>query len=391
VSLVKWLDTLSDIGITRIASYYGAAQTNLGSITSKLTGTGFNYWDLSNSAGTNAWCLYQFANATPSFYMLIQWCPGEFFSIPWGTTGAPAAVYTTAATYGGIGVQFAFRTDDVSPWNGTTNNNGADTKGTPVWSSGVTNNLYVFPRCNSLKGDYATKREFLSCFYNRQNLWGTGKLASRLCAVVDASNIAFVTDNSGNTSDGAGKQDVTFFGKFTPINDLNYPSGSAYWMFSTNSDPDPILSTLGSTYTWGSTTPTYARDGGVQHPSHLSGTIGYCIDCLNPSQAYTFGLLANPSPFAYSLSSSYVSKFDESIFVINMNEPGVSGTLGMLGYSGMNDFFRCVYGVQAYCTFNNRTRICWGTSTLNSLHATTPWVTGALPPCRGYSREGIMY
>lgn len=56
----------------------------------------------------------------------------------------------------------AFREDGLSPWNGTTNNDGSDSKADPVWTDGGVTTLHVMNYSNSPSGNHSTSRENLA-------------------------------------------------------------------------------------------------------------------------------------------------------------------------------------------------------------------------------------
>lgn len=395
VSLIKWLDTLSSIGVTRIASYYGQAQgSGLGTSLagySSLTGTAFDYWDRSANCGTNAWALYCWGSAGTPFYMLIQWgapnISGTGVSTPmFGDAGGLGSI---SDKVGAIGVMFALRANGTSPWNGTTNNNGADTKGNPIWipTSNAVQNLYVFPRTNSTRGTYFSTKSYFAQFYQYANTTTAGfAYRSRVHAIADENNICLINDIQSTMA-----PDVTYFGKFTPINDMYYQTTGSYWMFSSNADP--VTTNNGTSTIWGNpiqATANIANEGGIQHPSPSSGTIGFSWDTPAPNYFTAYTYMANP-PGAfgpYNLSGSLVGTNEEYPFVLFMNESSVSGTYGLVGTSGANDFLRLMTCLPSYTTFNGKTRIGWSFKTYNQYTGiTTPWLPSA-NPLMGVSREG---
>lgn len=128
------------------ASYYGNG------------GTGFDVTGGANPSGDNAWFMWEWNYTTSRqgrpVFGLAQWAYNETL----GTNGAPAACGLDNA---GLFVSFSAADGGGWTWTGSTNNNGADTKGTPVWDAGI-QNLLVFPRANSAGGAYAANREGMS-------------------------------------------------------------------------------------------------------------------------------------------------------------------------------------------------------------------------------------
>lgn len=148
VSLYRFLNLRK----TRLVLQYGSAAT------------GMDYHDGANPAKDNSFAVFKFpASAlrpTWSWYLMIQGCfaaanfggapgnPGLF----WGMSGAR-----------GVGVQAATASTlaggDWFPWNGTTANDGTDTKGSTVWAGHPSGGkLYVFPRSNNPGGSYTSSK-----------------------------------------------------------------------------------------------------------------------------------------------------------------------------------------------------------------------------------------
>ena len=129
---------------TVVASQYGSG------------GTGEDFHDQANPAGENAFTYAEWDAGTLRFGVLVQWADASNFG---SSPGNPALLSDT--TFDGVGLQMAFREDGTSPWSGTTNDNGADSKGTPVWTPG-TSTVHVFPRSNNPGppiGDHNTHKE----------------------------------------------------------------------------------------------------------------------------------------------------------------------------------------------------------------------------------------
>lgn len=124
VSLTRFLTSsyAAELGIQRIAYNTGSAAGGNG------------YWDQAQAIGNNAFSVYRFMSASVPFNMLLQYCSTN------GTFGnSPGDPGTLDAGTGGptIGIAFAARTDGNNAWNGTTLNNGNDSKSsTLVWTSG---------------------------------------------------------------------------------------------------------------------------------------------------------------------------------------------------------------------------------------------------------------
>lgn len=94
---------------------------------------GFDFHDGPNPAGENAWACFRLlsgtsTNRTQDYWVLIQWTDAESMGTGGGAPGA------LSLGNDGVGMMIAYTESGVSPWNGTSLGNGADTKGTPVWT-----------------------------------------------------------------------------------------------------------------------------------------------------------------------------------------------------------------------------------------------------------------
>lgn len=176
--LFQFMEAMVTAGhMTRLALQWGSG------------GTGTQFWDEGSPFGENAFAVYSWGSgAGTARDILIQWAASDDF----GTApGGPATLNGVAAA-DGVGITMATREDGSSPWNGTTNNDGTDAKGTPVWSPG-TSVVHAIEVTNSAGGTHATNRE--NCL--RATLGAPNGM--RLHAVGDADTIAILTSQ---TDDG---------------------------------------------------------------------------------------------------------------------------------------------------------------------------------------------
>lgn len=156
---------------TVVASNYGAGPSP--------EGDGENYFDGGNldggggpgpgaaAIGENAWIYSEWNHGTHIMGVLIQWARDDNFGL---SPGDPGEINGTQAG-NGVAWAMAVREDGASPWNGTTNDNGADTKGDPVWTAGAT--THVFPVSNNPGYSNATSRE------NMARVFSEGTLGTR--------------------------------------------------------------------------------------------------------------------------------------------------------------------------------------------------------------------
>ncbi|GAG01765.1 unnamed protein product, partial [marine sediment metagenome] len=155
--------------MTRIAMQYG------------LSGTGTDYWDDANPFGRNCFVVWRMetsaARAWP-YYLIMQtnsWGGGgSTFGIAPGDPGSNGLGSSSNSSYLSIGMAIGIG-GDLDPWNGSTNNDGTDSKGgsaafplgndglgrvwrTPAGGTG----LLMLPRSNNAGGDnVATAREMI--------------------------------------------------------------------------------------------------------------------------------------------------------------------------------------------------------------------------------------
>lgn len=113
------------------------------------------FWDQSNAIPLRAWSVFEFTNASPKFWIIIQSggvpgaSGGEGFAGSLG--GTVDDVFNSSLDRGTIGISVAVREDGVSPWNGTTSGS-VDSKGNPMWISG-SSRMATFPLAGTPRGE----------------------------------------------------------------------------------------------------------------------------------------------------------------------------------------------------------------------------------------------
>ena len=128
--------------MTRIASNDGASGAGL---------TGFT--GDADASGENAFGVWRWANRAHDLYILVQWA----YTAAFGTAPGNPGVANNSGN--GVAIAVAADTAGDSPWNGTTVNDGTDTKdGSEVWTPG-TGELVVWPYANSIGGTYVAIKE----------------------------------------------------------------------------------------------------------------------------------------------------------------------------------------------------------------------------------------
>lgn len=173
------------------SGYTELVALNYGSANGSVTGDGTNYWDISGDFGENAWAVFRFPSGssnlrTVDMYALIQWAD----SVSFGTSPGNPGLINAAGGADGTGMQIACMQDGSNPWEGTTNADGSDTKGDPVWNTGSN----VCPKSND-GGDHDASKEncvlvadvgYQSAYTNRYHFAG------------DVDSIAWTIDMGAN-------------------------------------------------------------------------------------------------------------------------------------------------------------------------------------------------
>lgn len=236
VLLYIFMEAMASAGhCTRIALQWGNG------------GTGTDFWDGANPFGENAFAVYTWgAGAGTARDVMIQWATTDAFGAAPGNPGA-----INGGTGDGVGIVMATREDGTSPWAGSTNNDGTDTKGSPVWSAGASV-LHVLDVANTTGGSYAANKE--NCL--RAALGSPN--AMRLHMVGDADAIAIL---SSETDDGNYR--ALHLGRYTP---------RTGW-----SGPNPLFAmaemqaVMWSAANYGSAAGSLQKEGGVLGRSGADG------------------------------------------------------------------------------------------------------------------------
>lgn len=254
-----------------------------------------------------------------------------------------------ATTTDGIGIAIAFREDGLSPWNGSTNDDGSDTSGTPTWTDGGVSTVHVvMPRSNNSGGSHAT---------NRENLADIGDFFS---ASVDMYFHGFADDDNFcffHTSQNSYTTEPRNFGMVAfGLGDLQSNCGSdPYCCYAFRDYQLPFQ--RGTTYGPSAGNDTN-YDGGVKRPrSTVSGLqiITWC-----PS----FNTDRTPNPY----SSSGV-KHDEAGGILYAS----NAWIGYTHEPGGDDFWRFVYELTNESIDVTNKRAAFGTVSLNETKMTVPW------------------
>lgn len=142
-----------------------------------------------------------------SFYLLIQYSSDGSID---GAEGPGAISNNTGPNTCLLGIAAAIGDSagsDASPWGGSTNADGTDTKGSPVWA-GPASDLYAYPRVNAGDGAAANKRDMVALINHGG---GAGTPSSRAHMVFDEDNISFFS-----SPDDSGVYDMVSFVRSSP-------------------------------------------------------------------------------------------------------------------------------------------------------------------------------
>lgn len=327
---------------TRIALQYGDGSSGPG------------YSGDITSFGTGAFACYRMNRATTGgspIYILIQVHTSTFGDDP----GAPALIIGT--TTSGNGIAAAVRTDGESPWNGTTANNGTDSKGDPVWVTGSNGNGLVFPCSNGVSGSHVTSKENMMAIPTN-----AGSSNIRYHILGDEDSVALFYDTNDDGSYG-----FTYVGQFFPI------SGSRH---ATEADALIAMSTNDASIddftAYGTYTGTGNDQGGVATGPGTDSTHPFQIARL-PS--ITEGKRGN----IYSDGAGRVEP--ELNLAVVSNQLHVSGILGQIEF--IRETNKNIAGESVN---SDSTRAVFAGTSTTTAKTTAPW--GAINPPRSLNLSG---
>lgn len=373
VSLHNFLSsTCAPLGVTRIACSTGSS------------GIGMSYHDTNEYAGNNAWAVFKFGNALSPFYTLIQYTTApNLGTLP----GSPAIGDGNASTNYCVAISVAFNEDGTSPWNGTTNNDGTDTKGSTVWVSG-SSRAHIFPRSNNLTGSHNTSTNnmhtfFKSAGYSKVDLFnltegGTGAVQH---FYADEDNFLILSDPGA-----MGNFSAVYYGRYTPRTDISasHPYMMAGW-YTTNTDQNPfkLATVYGNT---AGTTGSTIFQGGIVHPNSTYGVRAY---------SQVLHELFHQSRFHPNRSVVTASnRYDEHKPMLVMNEePNHFGFVGTT-----SDFFKIAWGIPTGAVSSSGDWAAFNLSFAFGLNRpwntyakiVVPW-TGSVSPYSLTSRLGTQF
>lgn len=279
-------------------SYQSAKRTSSGQIAGT---TGFNYHDQAYPFSENSWAVFKMPSGTLAdgstsaravdIYVLFQWAYNNSFNYPAVANqggGFPGSINGNTGL-SGLAMQVIWRDDGKNPWNGSTNADGSDIKGSPVWTAvtgGITT-LRTLPRSNTTGGSYVTTVENCAAFAFYSPSAGSNY---RYHFIADRDNFFFFEDDTDNNS----YDQFMAWGLVNPIQGITTGSaGNApmcMYMIA-----DALTDTLASKFivanTYGSTVGNNSFEGGlVGVQSRMTAPVRGCR-----TDRYSNNILSNTS------------------------------------------------------------------------------------------------
>lgn len=436
VSLYKFLISPEAIsaGILRRACNKGTSNT----LTAQYgAAAGMDYWDTTQAIGNHAWALFEFTNANPQFFLLMQLGfpiavannafggNGYFDQNSFGQSpGAPARMiipytptqlYVGQATeqtkYGGVGISIACKTDGTSPWMGSTLNNEGDTKGSPVWSPSA----LVWPRPNNETGVSGSLKDQMTGVYYDTNVYKPirnpvlGGPQMNVVAInpggdiydvsrfdnhdttfhmiVDVDKVAVIVDhmNIGNTS-------FFYFGPYKPYDaSITIPYVNVYKNLM-NLDTGDVL-TANNQQVYGSRDFGFNTTAGEDQP--INSTALHHGGVVDPVNFHVAGCsLYRPTTLASnplllrgenSFLPQPVRSWDFYNPVVCLNEyPNRRALLGEI------EFFKFVSNIRSGVTFGSQNYATFGPTPRNQTKVAVPWPSGIVPGM-STTRAGVIF
>jgi len=335
---------------------------------------GTNHYDQPRFTGDGAFSVWKFPSGSISgstsernvdFYILLQHAGTTSYG---STPGNPLAIGAASPT-NVVGIQLAWMANGTSPWNGTTNANGADTKGSSVWASGS----HVLPRSNNAGGTHAANKQ--NCAY----------FASAAGGVVGGSRYSFyvMRDSiiSVFTPAGAGSgYNVLYAGVYKPLQAFTSSHTLPFAMFGYTGTVSGQTLTADNT-TIGATAGNSTYEGGV-YPRVNVGNDCPKVGLTAMMSTTVLGTLAQQPNMQHGSGST---RYDIWPVGLCINEAPT------YGYCGTVEFTSHSYGVALFSNnldWSDR-HAFFGTTSANSSRVCVPW-SGSAPGTVG-TRAGLQF
>lgn len=341
-----FMETLVTAGVvTRIALYWGSA------------GTGTDFHDGTNPFGPNAFVLYKWPSnggRAADVYQLGRWTdntalasPGRIRNVTSWTGGAMGFAWTAAFEAGDV--------TPANPWSGSTNNDGTDTLGTPVWAAPVGGSMAHWPSSNGPGYGHQTNKENMVGMF--APLSSSNTLASRYSFWADDDSFFWLFDYGDVLGSEWG-----FFGRYTQRPGM---IANPYNITHLSEDGD-----ITATQTYGTSGGNQLREGGIYNPRTFK-TEG-CRYTFNDN---VINAASQPSEMLTP------TEFDELSILTTF----VSGSLTK-GACGVLEHLAAMYGVVDQDYANDLSRIVVSDPTIVLGAVSLPW-NGLYTP-RSTSNKG---
>ena len=329
----------ADPNMNRIASNYGSG------------GAGFDYSTGANPPGENAYGVWTKTSSAGTYYVLLQYSYNNVFGTAPGNPGDVPQDY-------GVGIQIAYDTTGSTPWNGTTNNNGLDVKGTPVWVANG-GNLVVLPRANGTTGTFATNKEAAAQIY------AFGSINNRFHVISDDDYIAIFQDQESD----ADYNRLLYIGPYTAADgvtpDVNLCMYQTDSTIALNTD---IGTTLNNSLVF---------EGGASGANSSSTAQTIRVTCWKDILNSTQQPNAQSSPVS----------FDGLPLVLYSNDSSGLGTFGVLGFI---ELVRVVSNVASQDTNADLTKVFLGNGSVANRKLVVDW-DGVTVPGSGATITGVQF
>lgn len=298
---------------------------------------------------------------TLDYYLLFQWADTSTWA---GAAPLGPGRLAGSTSTDGVGFAAAIREDGGDPWNGTTLVNGADAKGSPVWTAGAST-LHVLDVSNTTGGSYAVAKDNLLRAFND---YSATNIQARVHMLADADTILFIGDELDQ-----GFEQVNYVGLYEPAPALVCPLP-----LIAMSTTLKALQDSGSTNAHGSTIGTGTKEGGVLTNTLANGVVPY----YRGQSVQVFQSLQ----FQPSGQVDGDPKYVETPVRIAVTTPA-KGYLGNFD----SDMLRYIIGPPIHQISADSTRTYFGDPALDVIRASVPWNPAVPAPRVPVSREGVEF
>ncbi len=353
---------------TRIALQWGAS------------GTGTDYHDGANPFGENAFAVFRMNGKTsgnsasardgvilPDFdyFVLIQWADSVNFGLSPGDPGHT----NNNDTIDGSAIAVAVREDGTSPWGGTTNNDGTDSKGAVVWTDGGST-AHVFPTNNELEAGarYADKS---GC----RRWYDSATSTARIHMVGDADGFVMFADVADNTA-----YYVTYIGVYEPLAGLTPPMPLVCLTC------DATTWYNGTGVSWGSLDCGNQYEGGVLSAHMATDGMAWCTVGMGVGGVLENIVQPNTEP---TTAEHDAFPIRVAVSGIGRNPGGRNWRSGYVGDLPTN-LIQVVDNVATETTNAALTRAFLGINTVTSYKHSVPW-DGVTVPGTTLTRAGVTF